>query len=77
MEPCGRLRIGHLECRAILRPRLAPIIEPRSCDVCVTKPFLNFRDAGLIVERIRRRCGAQRVSPNAESERRGVVPSDL
>ena len=47
--------------RAVLRPRLAPVVEARGGDVGVAKPFLHLGDVSLVRERIRGRRGAQRV----------------
>src|ERR1035438_8936811 len=53
--------IAHFERRRVFRPILAPIVQARRCDVGVTQPLLHLRDVGLVLERISRRGGAQRV----------------
>jgi hypothetical protein len=42
--------ISDPECRTILRPSLAPIVEPRGGDVGVAEPLLNLGDIGLVGE---------------------------
>jgi hypothetical protein len=51
--------IPHPERRTILRPRFAPVIEPRCRDIRVAKPLLDLGDVGLMREGIGRRRGAQ------------------
>jgi hypothetical protein len=44
--------IGDLECRTVLWPGAAVIVNARGADVGVTKPFLHLGYVGLVVERI-------------------------
>src|ERR1019366_9703437 len=43
----------HLKHRRILRPRFSVIVHPRRADIGVTEPFLDLRDVGAGVQRIR------------------------
>src|SRR5712692_8494434 len=49
------------ERRTILRPHFAPVIEPRRRDVGMAEPLLHLGDIGLVVERVGRCRGAQRM----------------
>jgi hypothetical protein len=55
--------IGDLEGRAVLRPRLAMVVDARRRDVGVAEPFLDLGDVRLMIERVRCRCGAQAWAP--------------
>jgi hypothetical protein len=46
------LSVIHLECRTVLRARLAVIVDAGSGDVGVPEPFLHFGDVGLSIERV-------------------------
>jgi hypothetical protein len=65
--------IFHAKRRAVFRPGAAVIIEPSCGNVGVAEPFLHFGDISVIVERVSRGHGAQRVDadPKAESCRVG------
>jgi len=62
----GRL-IGNLKRRAIFRPRLAMIVDPRGRDVRVPEPFLDLGNVGLMIEGIGRSRGTEGVGANLES----------
>jgi hypothetical protein len=66
--------VSNLERRAVLRPRPAVIVDARSGDVRVTKPFLHLGDVGLVIERIGGGRRAQRMSADLEPELRRVGP---
>ena len=40
--------------RALLRPRLAPVVKPRGRNVRMPEPLLHLADIGLVRKRIRR-----------------------
>ena len=65
-----------LECRAVLRARLAVIIDAGRGDVGVTEPFLNLGDVGLVVEGIGGSGGAQRMRSDLEAELRRVCADE-
>ena len=48
--------VGHLECRTVLRPCAAVVVDSRGGDVRLAEPFLNLGDVGLVIERIRVHC---------------------
>ena len=58
--------IAHFKRRAILRPCLAVIVNPRRRDIRMTEPLLHLGDISLVIERISRRRRAQRVRPDLE-----------
>jgi hypothetical protein len=53
--------ISHPKCRAVLGAHFPAIVEPRSRDVGVAEPLLDFGDVGLMGEGVGCRRGAQRV----------------
>lgn len=47
--------ILYVERRAVLRARLAPVVQPGRGDIRVTEPFLDLGDVRFVRERVRRR----------------------
>ena len=77
-RPFARLLlVADLKRRAVFRPGLAVIINPRCRDIGMTEPFLDLSDIGIVVESIRRRRRAQSVGTNLESEKRRILPYQL
>jgi hypothetical protein len=60
-----RALIPHPEGRAVLRPRLAPVVKPRRGDVRMAEPFLDLGDVGFVRERVGGGGGAQRMHAEA------------
>ena len=53
--------ISDFECRAVLGPCTAVIVDARGGDIGVAEPFLHLGDISLVIERIDGRGRAQRV----------------
>lgn len=64
----------HFERRTVLRPGLSVIVNARSGDISMAKPFLHFCDVSLIIERIRRGCRPQCVGADLKAQLRGISP---
>jgi len=72
-----RSSIADFERRRVLRPIFAPIVEARRRDVGVTQPLLHFGDVRLVLERVGRRRGAQRVRADRDAEFLRVVAHEF
>ena len=66
--------IRDLECRAVLRPRAAVIVDAGGGDVGVAEPFLHLGDVGLVIERVGGGRRAQRMRADLEPELRRIGP---
>src|ERR1700722_6363316 len=73
---CG-ISISHLECRAILGPRSAVVVDPRRSDVGVAEPFLNPGDVGVVIERVGGGSRTQCMHSDLESKLRRIGAHQL
>ena len=71
---CARLSLGHLERRAVFRPRAAVIVDARGRDVGVAEPFLHLGDVGLVVERVGRGRRLQSIGADLKAELLRIGP---
>lgn len=55
------LVIPHLKRRTLLWPRLSPVVEPGCGNIRMPEAFLHLGDIGLVVERIGRGGGPERM----------------
>ena len=72
-----RTSIRHLECRAVLGPRAAVIIDPRRRDVRMSQPLLHLGDVSLMIERIGGSSRTERVRADLEAELRRIRAHQL
>jgi len=64
------MSVGHLESRAVLRPRFTVIVDSRGSDIRVAEPLLDLGDVGLVVERVGGGGRPQRVGADLETQLR-------
>src|SRR4051812_33169188 len=69
--------IGHLERRAVFRPRAAVIIDACRGDVRMPEPFLYLCDVCFMIEGIGGGCRAKRMRTDLEAELCGVDAHQL
>jgi hypothetical protein len=53
------------------------IVDPGGRDIRMAEPFLHLGDIGLVIERIGRGGGPQRVRANFKTEPAGIRPHQL
>ena len=66
--------INNLERRAVLRPSLAVVVDPRRRNIRVPQPLLDLGDVGLVIERIGGDRGAERMRADLEPQLRRIFP---
>jgi hypothetical protein len=67
------LSVIHFECRTVLRPRLAVIVDACGGDVGGAEPFLHLGDVGLMVKGIGGGRRAQRMGADLEATLWGTI----
>jgi hypothetical protein len=59
--------VVHLKRRAVLRARLAVIVDAGGGDIRMPQPLLDFGDIGLVIKRIGGSCCPQRMGADLKS----------
>ena len=73
------LSVAHPECRAVLGPAVAPVVEAGGADVAVAEPVLDASDVGLVLEGVGGGRGPEGVDDalHGDGGGRGVLPDEL